>query len=122
MEQWTTALGQWLKERCQKEHLSLRQAAAKTGLSQSTLAGIIKGSAPSPQTVRKLARGFSGGGNERLAPPLQQPRSSGFFFSATPLWGAHKVGDKKATNKKGQDVTKRHFSFKTGFGQLTQKF
>ena len=33
-------LSQWLKERCQREHLSLRQAAARAGVSHATIAGI----------------------------------------------------------------------------------
>lgn len=61
-------LGQWLENRCQRERLSLRQAAARTGLSHTTIADIIRGDHPSPETIRKLAKGFSGNGtNERLA-------------------------------------------------------
>lgn len=60
-------LGQWLEKRCKRERLSLRQAAAKTGLSHATLADIIKGSHPSPETIKKLARGFGGDGNRMLA-------------------------------------------------------
>jgi len=60
-------LGQWLKERCEKEHLSLRQAAAKTGLSHVTIAEIMKSGAASAETLRKLAQGFSGDGQQRLA-------------------------------------------------------
>jgi transcriptional regulator with XRE-family HTH domain len=62
-----SGLGLWLKQRCQQEKLSLRQAAAKTGLSHGTIEGIIKGAAPSPQTIRKLAQAFAGGEKERLA-------------------------------------------------------
>ncbi len=61
-------LGQWLKDRCHREHLSLRQAAARTGLSHATIGDIRKGSHPFPETIVKLARGFGGNGNnERLA-------------------------------------------------------
>jgi transcriptional regulator with XRE-family HTH domain len=60
-------LGSWLQERCQEERLSLRQAAAKTGLSHSTIEKIIKGASPSAQAIRKLAQAFSRGENERLA-------------------------------------------------------
>ncbi|GAJ04463.1 unnamed protein product, partial [marine sediment metagenome] len=36
-------LSQWLKEKCEKEHLSLRQVAIKTGVSHQTIAGLIDG-------------------------------------------------------------------------------
>ncbi len=62
------SLGQWLEERCGREHLTLREAAAKTGLSHATIGDIIKGNHPLPETIRKLAQGFSGDGTaERLA-------------------------------------------------------
>ncbi len=61
------SLGQWLKERCKEGHLSLRQAAAKTGLSHSTICDIMNGARPSAATIVKLAEGFGGDGiNERL--------------------------------------------------------
>ena len=61
-------LSQWLEARCRTEHLSLRQAAARTGLSHSTIADIRKGGRPVPETIRKLAQGFGGDGTaERLA-------------------------------------------------------
>ena len=60
-------LGSWLHQRCQEERLSLRQTAAKTGLSHTTIESIIKGASPSPQAIRKLAQPFSRGENERLA-------------------------------------------------------
>ena len=53
-------LGRWLRERCRREHLSLRQAAAKTGLSHVTIADIIKDGRPLPETIKKLAHGFGG--------------------------------------------------------------
>lgn len=66
MEQPTTGgLGKWLMEQCQKEHLSLRQVAAKTNLSHTTIAAVLSGANASPQTIRKLAQGF-GDGRRRL--------------------------------------------------------
>lgn len=63
-----SSLSQWLEERCQREHLSLRQAAARTGLSHATIADIIKGVRPLPETIRKLATGFGGDGtNQQIA-------------------------------------------------------
>lgn len=61
------ALGQWVKARCGTEGWSLREAAAKTGLSHATIGDIIKGVQPSAETVRKLAHAFGGDGNRRLA-------------------------------------------------------
>ncbi len=55
-------IGQWLKARCQKEGLSLRQAASKTGLSHATIADIMSGAQASPQTIKKLATAFGGDG------------------------------------------------------------
>ena len=60
-------LGHWLKERCKAERLSLRQAAARSGLSHATIADIMKGTSPSPETIKKLAHAFGENGNERLA-------------------------------------------------------
>lgn len=60
-------VGPWLHEKCQEERLSLREAAAKTGLCHTAIESIIKGASPSPQTIRKLAQAFSRGENERLA-------------------------------------------------------
>ena len=61
-------LGHWLEERCKLEHLSLRQAAARTGLSHATIRDIIGGDHPSAETIMKLARGFGGdSSNEMLA-------------------------------------------------------
>lgn len=57
------SLGSWLGERCKTEGLSLRQAATKTNLSHATIADVIKGSNPSPETIRKLAQAFSQGGD-----------------------------------------------------------
>jgi len=60
-------LGQWLKERCKAERLSLRQAAVRSGLSHATIADIMKGTSPSPETIKKLAHAFGEDGNQRLA-------------------------------------------------------
>ena len=61
------SLGSWLEEKCKSERLSLRQAAAKTGLSHSTLANIRKGNSNvSGETIKKLARYFGGDGTRRL--------------------------------------------------------
>ena len=60
-------LGQWLKERCEREHLSLRQVAIKTGVSHQTIAGLIDGKKALPTTIKKLAHGFGGDGKRRLA-------------------------------------------------------
>ena len=60
-------LGQWLQERCKREHLSLRKAAAKTGLSHATIRDIINGSGATPETIRKLVAAFGGGENQRFA-------------------------------------------------------
>ena len=59
-------IGQWLEGRLRQEHLSLRQAAAITGLSHVTIADIINGDHPAPETVRKLAIGFGGDGKQGL--------------------------------------------------------
>ena len=61
------SLGQWLANRCQREHLSLRQVAARTGLSHVTIADVIKGKRPLPETLRKLVHGFGGDGELMLA-------------------------------------------------------
>jgi transcriptional regulator with XRE-family HTH domain len=62
----TNSLGQWLKERCEAEGLSLRQAAARIGVSHGTIAKIIEGASPSPQTIRRLVRAFAVQNAERL--------------------------------------------------------
>ena len=62
MEQQPASLGQWLGEKCQEEKLSLRQAAVRTGLSHATIFDIIKGGSPSAESIRKLAKAFSGDG------------------------------------------------------------
>ena len=60
-------LAHWLADRCQKEHLTLRQAAAKTGLSHTTIYQILNGGGAFPETIGKLAKAFADGTNERLA-------------------------------------------------------
>ena len=67
MEQETSSIAQWLKETCQKQGLSLRQAAARTGLSHGTIEGILKGASPSPETIKRLAQSFGSDHHERLA-------------------------------------------------------
>jgi len=59
-------LGTWLKERCKEERLSVRQAAAKVGLSHATISDIINGGRPSAATIVKLADGF-GNNDEQKA-------------------------------------------------------
>jgi len=63
-----SSLGQWLAERCEREHLSLRGAAARTGVSHATIGDIIKGVRPLPENIKKLAQAFGGDGpNQRFA-------------------------------------------------------
>lgn len=66
-QQPTSPVGQWLMEKLEEERLSLRAAASWTGLSHTTIAEIIKGASPSPETLKALARAFAGDGRERLA-------------------------------------------------------
>ena len=67
-EQVAESLGQWLAEKCRNEGWSLRQAAEKTGLSHATIADITKGNQPSAETLKRLAKAFSGNGHrQRLA-------------------------------------------------------
>ncbi len=56
-------LGKWLEEKRRKESLSLRQVAAKTGLSHTTIAEVINGNCPSPETIKKLAQTFGASGD-----------------------------------------------------------
>lgn len=60
-------VGQWLEGRLRQEHLSLRQTGAITGLSHVTIANIIEGKHPLPETIRKLAQSFGGNGKQGLA-------------------------------------------------------
>ena len=61
------SVAQWLRWQCQEQSLSLREAAARTGLSHATISDIMKGGRPSPETIRKLAGGFGDGNKYRLA-------------------------------------------------------
>ena len=61
-------LGQWLQEKCQQEHLSLREAGDKSDLSHTTIQVIIRSGRASAETVKKLAHAFSDSdSNYRLA-------------------------------------------------------
>ena len=60
-------LGKWLKEKCQEEHLSLREAGKKAGISHTTVEAIIKGGHATAETVIKLAHAFGGDDNEGIA-------------------------------------------------------
>lgn len=63
-----SGLGQWLRDKCQQEQMSLRETGERTGLSHATIQVIMKGGRPSAETVRKLAHAFSkDGSNHRLA-------------------------------------------------------
>ena len=55
-------LSLWLRQRCEKEGLSLRQAAAKTGLSHNTIYQILNNGSASPDSIMKLAQAFGGNG------------------------------------------------------------
>lgn len=61
------SISQWLSEVCEREHLSLRQAAARAGLSHATIAEVKRRGSASPETIRKLAYAFGGDGHEGLA-------------------------------------------------------
>ena len=62
-----SGLGQWLRERCEADGLSLRDAAARVGVNHGTIAKIMDGASPSPQTFRRLVRAFAFEDTERLA-------------------------------------------------------
>ena len=55
----------WVEEQCRTEKLSLRKAAAKIGVSHTTIASIIKGERPSPGTIAKLATAFASSGQHQ---------------------------------------------------------
>ena len=65
MNDQPTGLGEWLKQVCQKQGLSLRQAAEKAGLSHATIGDIMNGTRPFPETIRKLAQAFGGDGTQQ---------------------------------------------------------
>jgi len=62
-----SSLGEWLKDKCEEERLSLRQVANKTGLSHQTIAGLIEGKKALPQTIKKLAKAFGGDHHQGIA-------------------------------------------------------
>ena len=67
-EQANGTLGQWLAEKCRSEGWSLRQTAEKSGLSHATIADITKGSQPSAESIKRLAKAFTDDGDHhRLA-------------------------------------------------------
>lgn len=61
----SNGLGAWLKEKCQKERLSLRQVAVKAGLSHATISDIKNGGRPSAATIVKLAEAFADNGQQQ---------------------------------------------------------
>ena len=60
-------LADWLKERCRREGLSLRQAGLKTKLSHGTIADVMQGKRVNLETIAKLAEAFSGGNSQGQA-------------------------------------------------------
>lgn len=67
-EEKITNLGSWVERECNRQGLSLRQAAAKVGLSHSTLAEIVKGNTKvCAKTIKRLATCFGGDGKRMLA-------------------------------------------------------
>ena len=60
-------LAQWLEEQCREEHLSLREAGKKAGLSHSAIHDIVKGGHPSAKSVTKLAVAFSNNNDHQRA-------------------------------------------------------
>jgi len=62
-----TAIGQWLESKGKAESLSIRQMATKAGVSHQTIAGLINGTSPSIETIKKLARSFGEGHQQTLS-------------------------------------------------------
>lgn len=60
-------IAEWLTQKCHEEHLSLRQAASKAGISHTTLTKIKNGSRPTAATISKLAEAFSNDGPSQRA-------------------------------------------------------
>lgn len=60
-------ISEWLDLKCRENHLSLRQAADRSGLSHGTLASIKKGTRPTAATITKLAAAFSNDGPSQRA-------------------------------------------------------
>ena len=67
MEDGISTLGEWLQAKCEEEGLSLRQVAAKVGVSHQTIAGLINGKEALPQTIKKLARAFGDNHHQMIA-------------------------------------------------------
>ena len=63
MEQLSVA--DWLKQKCQEEHLSLRKLAARVGVSHVTITEAVNGNRVSADTIKKLASAFSGNGDHQ---------------------------------------------------------
>ena len=63
MEATRGGLAQWLDEKCREEHLSLREAGKRAGVSHSTIRALMQGGRASAITVTKLAEAFSGSGD-----------------------------------------------------------
>jgi len=62
------SFSEWLGLKMEEEKLSLRGAATMVGISHGTIADILKGVSPAPETIKKLAKAFSNNGeNSRLA-------------------------------------------------------
>ena len=55
-------LAGWLQRKCDEEHLSLRGAGEKIGVSNGTIASVLRGKRPSVDTIDKLAIAFSSNG------------------------------------------------------------
>ena len=47
---------EWLGKRMEIANLSLRKAAAKAGVSHGTIADLLKGVSPTPETIMKLVK------------------------------------------------------------------
>lgn len=63
----TKNLADWMRETCQREGLSLRQAAAKANLSHGAIADIMHNSQPTARTIAHLATAFSDGDHHKQA-------------------------------------------------------
>jgi len=62
------SFSEWLGLKMETDRLSLRGAAAMVGISHGTIADILKGVSPAPETIKKLAKAFSNDGEKtRLA-------------------------------------------------------
>lgn len=80
-------LGEWLADQMKLRDISLRNAAMKCDLAPRTMFRILHGRVrPSPETVKKLARGFSVS-VDRLY-DLAGMKSAGSAYSLPPEWEA----------------------------------